>query len=52
MDKRAGARVPILGDMPGEVMVFQPMHVTDIGLGGATIETGFPYSSTLCTTCD
>ena len=42
MDKRAGERVPILGELPGEVMVYQPMHVTDIGRGGATIETRFP----------
>lgn len=42
MDKRAGDRIPILGEMPGEVMVFQPMQVTGIGRGGVTIETGFP----------
>lgn len=42
MNKRADERVPILGEMPGEVMVFQPMCVTDISRGGATIETRFP----------
>ncbi len=42
MNKRADERVPILGELPGEVMVFQPMSVTDISRGGATIETGFP----------
>ena len=42
MDKRAGERAPMLGELPGEVMVFQPMQVTDIGRGGATIETRFP----------
>ncbi len=42
MDKRADGRVPILGEMPGEVMVFQSMQVTEIGRGGATIETRFP----------
>jgi hypothetical protein len=42
MDKRAGERIPILGEMAGEVMVYHPMHVTDIGRGGATIETSFP----------
>lgn len=42
MDKRAGERVPILGAMPGEIMVFQPMLVTEIGRKGATVETRFP----------
>jgi hypothetical protein len=42
MDKRDGERVPILGDLPGEIMVFQPMTIKDIGRGGATIETRMP----------
>ncbi len=42
MDKRAGERVPILGDLQGEIMVFQPMLVTEIGRGGASVDTRFP----------
>lgn len=42
MNARADERVPILGEMSGEVMIYQPMHVTDIGRGGASIETRFP----------
>ncbi len=43
MDKRAHERVPILGDLHGEVMVFQPMQISDIGRSGATVETRFPF---------
>jgi PilZ domain len=35
-------RVPILGSLRGEVMVFQPMTILDISRGGAQIETAFP----------
>ncbi len=35
-------RVPILGELQGEIMVFQPMMVTEIGRGGASVETRFP----------
>jgi c-di-GMP-binding flagellar brake protein YcgR len=35
-------RVDILGELPGEVMIFQPMVITQISLGGARIETTFP----------
>jgi hypothetical protein len=42
MDKRADERVPILGDLHGEVMVFQPMRVTEMGRTGASVETAFP----------
>ena len=41
-DKRDAHRVPILGELHGEVMVFQPMAITEISRGGAQIETGFP----------
>ena len=41
-DKRAAERVPILGDLQGEMMVFQPMQVKDISLRGATVETRYP----------
>ncbi len=32
----------ILGDLRGEVMVFQPMGITEIGRGGVQVETTFP----------
>ena len=41
-DKRAAERVPILGDLQGEMMVFQPMQVKDISRRGATVETRYP----------
>jgi hypothetical protein len=41
-EKRQGERVPMLGELYGEVMVFQPMLVRDISRGGVTVETRFP----------
>ncbi len=41
-DKREAERVPILGELQGEMMVFQPMAVREIGRGGATVETAYP----------
>lgn len=41
-DKRDAERVPILGELHGEMMVFQPMLVRDISRGGVTVETRFP----------
>ncbi|MBI2187557.1 MAG: PilZ domain-containing protein [Acidobacteria bacterium] len=41
-DKRQAERVPMLGELHGEVMVFQPMLVRDISGGGVTVETRFP----------
>src|SRR5437870_3907670 len=41
-DKRATERVPILGDLHGEVMVFQPMTIREISCGGAQVETAVP----------
>ena len=41
-DKRDAQRLQILGDLHGEVMVFQPMAIKEISRGGAQIETGFP----------
>ena len=40
--KREGERIPILGDLRGEIMVFQPMLVREISRGGANIETRTP----------
>jgi hypothetical protein len=41
-DHRQRERIEILGDLHGEVMVFQPMTVREISLGGALVETSFP----------
>jgi hypothetical protein len=41
-DKREAERVSILGELHGEVMVFQPMLVRDVSRGGVTVETRFP----------
>ena len=41
-DKRDTERVPILGELQGEMMLFQPMLVRDISTGGVTIDTRFP----------
>ena len=41
-NKRDAQRLEILGDLRGEVMVFQPMAIKEISRGGAQIETGFP----------
>jgi hypothetical protein len=41
-EKRDAQRVPILGELAGEVMVFEPMLVKEVSSGGATIETRFP----------
>jgi hypothetical protein len=41
-DKRDGERIQILGELNGEVMVFQPMVIKEIARGGCQVETGFP----------
>ena len=41
-DKRDAERVPILGELQAEIMVFEPMLIKDISRGGATVETRFP----------
>lgn len=41
-DKRDAERLEILGELRGEVMVFQPMAIKEISHGGAQVETGFP----------
>ena len=41
-NKRDTERVEILGELHGEVMVFQPMAIKEMSRGGAQIETGFP----------
>jgi hypothetical protein len=39
---RDAERVEILGELHGEVMVFQPLAIKEIGRGGAQVETRFP----------
>jgi hypothetical protein len=41
-DKRDTDRVSILGELRGEIMVFEPMAVKEISRGGAQVETRFP----------
>src|SRR3954471_18727162 len=41
-DKRDAERVPILGELRGEVMVFAPISIKEIARGGVQVETGFP----------
>ena len=41
-EKRDTDRVPILGELDGEIMVFEPMAIKEISRGGAQIETRFP----------
>jgi hypothetical protein len=41
-NKRQAERLEILGDLLGEAMVFQPMSIKELSLGGAQVETGFP----------
>lgn len=41
-DPRDRERVRILGELHGEVMVFQPMTIREISHGGAQVETSFP----------
>src|SRR5262245_55655001 len=39
---RGGERIQILGELQGEVMIFQPMAIKEISRGGAQVETTFP----------
>ena len=41
-NKRDAERLEILGELHGEVMVFQPMAIKEVSQGGAQVETGFP----------
>ena len=41
-DKRDAERIEILGELHGEVMVFEPMTIKEMGPAGAQIETTFP----------
>src|SRR6267143_4022153 len=39
---RRTERFEILGGLPGEVMIFQPIAIKEISRGGAQVETAFP----------
>lgn len=41
-EKRDRDRVEILGELHGEVMIFQPLSIKEISPGGAQVETAFP----------
>jgi hypothetical protein len=41
-EKRDRERVEILGELHGEVMVFQPLSIKEISRGGCLVETSFP----------
>jgi hypothetical protein len=41
-EKREGRRFAILGDLHGEVMIFQPISITEISHTGAKIDSAFP----------
>ena len=41
-ENRDRERVPLAGQVTGEVMVYQPVVILDISHGGAQIETAFP----------
>lgn len=41
-NKRDTERIQILGELHGEVMVFEPMAIREISRGGAQVETAFP----------
>ena len=41
-ETRDTERIAILGELHGEVMVFQPTTIKEISRGGAQVETAFP----------
>jgi len=41
-DQRDRERLEILGELHGEVMVFQPLSIKEISRGGCLVETVFP----------
>ena len=41
-EKRDRDRVEILGELQGEVMVYQPLSIREISRGGCLVETSFP----------
>jgi hypothetical protein len=43
-NKRDTERILILGDLQGEIMVFEPLQIKEISRGGAAVETRFPLA--------
>ena len=41
-EKRDRERIEILGELRGEVMIFQPLSIKELSPGGAQVETSFP----------
>ena len=41
-EKRDRERVEILGELRGEIMIFQPLSIREISQGGCLVETAFP----------
>ncbi len=41
-EKRDAFRIPVLGELHGDITIVQAVTVTEIGLGGAMLETSFP----------
>jgi hypothetical protein len=41
-EKRDRERVEILGELHGEIMVFQPLSIKEISRGGCLVESSFP----------
>jgi c-di-GMP-binding flagellar brake protein YcgR len=41
-DKRDRERIEILGELNGEIMIFQPLSIKEISRGGCLVETAFP----------
>jgi hypothetical protein len=41
-NKRDTERIQILGELHGEVMIFQPMTIKEVARGGVQVETDFP----------
>ena len=43
-DKRDTERLAILGDLQGEITVFQPLQIKEISQSGVSVETRFPLT--------
>jgi hypothetical protein len=41
-EKRDRERIEILGELHGEVMIFQPLLIKEMSRGGCVVETAFP----------
>jgi hypothetical protein len=42
IERRGRERIEILGELHGEVMIFEPLSIKEIGEGGCLVETDFP----------